>query len=180
MMLREEVSSENWTLGRFGTVRGNTISISWSLKLHNQPVYNGISQESCTPVTRWFNLCVFLQRQRVTLRREEGMHVPPKNSTMMVFLWTGYMCTWFAPSLFFFGKNTLPETNSSPLKIGLPNRKVVQYSNHRFLGAKMLLSGKVCSLEPSVERVQANRGSQGCRKKWTFVARFPRRVTADQ
>ena len=33
---------------------------------------------------------------------------------------------------------TLPETNSSPLKIGLPNRKG-SYSNHPFSGANLLL-----------------------------------------
>ena len=38
-------------------------------------------------------------------------------------------------------KATLPETNSSPLKIGLPNRKG-SYSNHPFSGA-MLVSGRV-------------------------------------
>ena len=38
--------------------------------------------------------------------------------------------------------STLLETNSSPLKIGLPNRKG-SYSNHPFLGAKILVSGRV-------------------------------------
>ena len=47
--------------------------------------------------------------------------------TFLVFLWPK--------------KSALPETNSLPLKIGLPNRKG-SYSNHPFLGA-MLVSGRV-------------------------------------
>ena len=41
----------------------------------------------------------------------------------------------------FFEKHTLSETNSSPLKIGLPKRKG-SYSNHPILGV-MLASGRV-------------------------------------
>ena len=37
--------------------------------------------------------------------------------------------------------DTLPETNSSPLKIGIPNGKYID-SNHQFSGA-MLVSGRV-------------------------------------
>ena len=42
-------------------------------------------------------------------------------------------------------KNTLPETNSSPLKIGRDPKRKRSSSNHPFSGA-MLVSGRVCSI----------------------------------
>ena len=52
-----------------------------------------------------------------------------------------------------FERNTLPKTNSSPLKIGLPNRKG-SYSNHPFSGVNSLLvSGRVAA---STNKHQSN------------------------
>ena len=53
---------------------------------------------------------------------------------------------------------TLPETNSSPLKIGLPNRKVV-FQPSIFQGAKLLLvSGRVKVSTANTSRVFPSRG----------------------
>ena len=47
--------------------------------------------------------------------------------------------------------HTLPETNSSPLKIGHPKRKR-SYSKHPFSGAKMLVSGRVIWIKNTTYR----------------------------
>ena len=55
--------------------------------------------------------------------------------------------SWRCFTSFFSRKDTLPETNSSHLKIGLPNRKVV----HHFSGAMLNFSSQDWSSAPKIE-----------------------------
>ena len=61
-------------------------------------------------------------------------------------------------------RNTLPETNSSPLKIGLPNRRVVfQPSIFR---SKLLVSGRVCLMSHLFCRGPLLYVLLSCHRRW--------------